>query len=96
MEIFNFTIPRKDMCHSASDSDAIVICHKACDKGFVCSFSFTYWESANTTRREIVYMQRWEYRTAQLVGVGWADSRGWRLREINEQEQPEMNEYEQA
>jgi len=41
-------------------------------------------------------MQRWEYRTAQLVGVGWADSRGWRLREINEQEQPEMNEYEQA
>ena len=39
-------------------------------------------------------MQRWDYRTAQLVGVGWAKSSGWRLREIDEQEQPDWKKTE--
>jgi len=34
-------------------------------------------------------MQRLEYHTAQLVGVGLTRSKGWKLREINEQVQPD-------
>ena len=34
-------------------------------------------------------MQRLEYHTAELIGVGLTCSKGWRLREINEQVQPD-------
>jgi len=45
---------------------------------------------------EMVEMQRWEYRTAQLitVPVSLTKSKGWKLKEINGQEQPDWKKAE--
>lgn len=41
-------------------------------------------------------MQRWEYRTTQLeaVPVSLTKSKGWRLKKIDEQEQPDWKKTE--
>jgi len=39
-------------------------------------------------------MQRWEYHTVQLVVMGLTYSKGWKLKEINEQEQSDWKKTE--
>lgn len=57
-------------------------------------FIFSPWKPVHTTRMETVKMQRWEYRTAQLVVMGLTYSKGWKLKEINEQKQPDWKKAE--
>lgn len=55
---------------------------------------FSPWKAAKITRTETVEMQRWEYHIAQLIEVGLGHSRGWKLKEINGQEQPDWKKTE--